>query len=158
MKTILKMICVAVTVTLLTIGAKASNDPFAGKWILDVHHSKYPAGTCPKRLVIEMEAADQGIRYRSETTYTNGAITHAEYSADYNGKQVIVTGGHGMLLPVTLKRINSHNVVASYTQGLQIVATSRRVVSRDGRLMTITTTSKDSSGHIVTTVGTYRKD
>jgi hypothetical protein len=66
-------------------------------------------------------------------------------------------GARGMMLPVSLKKIDSRTVVASYTRLLQVVATSRRVVSSDGRSMTITTVSKDPAGKRVTTIGVYEK-
>jgi len=147
-------------IALVVIGASnvtAATDPFAGKWELDVLRSKYRSGTCPKSMVIEMEAVGKGIRYRSDTTYANGSRTHSEYAADYDGNQAIVAGAHGLMLPVFLKRIDSHTVIASYTKNLHVVATSRRVVSEDGRLMTITTTSTDESGKRVTTIGIYKK-
>jgi hypothetical protein len=108
-------------------------------------------------MVIEMNRVGLGIRYRSDGTYTNGATAHAQYTAKYDGRQVIVMGSHGILLPVFLKRIDSHTVIASYTKAFQVVARSRRVVSKDGRQMTITTTSKDQSGRSVTTFGVYQK-
>ena len=138
--------------------AMPSHDPFVGKWNLDVRHSKYPPGTCPKRMVIEMEPAGEGISYHSDAMYMNGAQSQARYTADYNGKQVIVVGARGMLLPVSLKRIDSKLVEASYSRGFQVVAKSRRVISKDGRLMTITTTSMDASGKGVTTIGIYKKE
>lgn len=82
---------------------------------------------------------------------------HSEYTADYNGKQSLVMGNRGMLLPVSLKRSNSRVVLAFYSKGLQVVATSRRVVSKDRRRMTITTISKDKIGADVMTVGVYEK-
>lgn len=142
---------------LLAISAKASSDPFAGKWVLDREQSQYPAGTCPKTMVIEMESVGQGVHYRSVATYANGNKVHSEYTADYNGNQAIVMGAHGMMLPVFLKRLDPRTVVASYTKSLLVVATSRRVVSGDGHHMTITTTLKDSSGKTVTTIGVYEK-
>jgi hypothetical protein len=144
-------------IALLMTSARASTDPFVGKWILDVRQSQYPAGTCPKTMVIEMETVGGGVRYHSDATYANGSKVHSEYTADYNGNQTIVRGAHGMMLPVFLKRLDSHTVVASYTKALVVVATSRRVVSKDGRLMTITTTSKDGSGKSVKTVGVYER-
>jgi hypothetical protein len=137
--------------------ATSSTDPFVGRWVLNPQQSKYPAGTCPTSMVIEMESLGGGIRYRSDTTYANGSTTHSQYSADYGGKQALVTGSRGMLLPVFLKRPNSHTVIASYTKALQVVATSRRVVSRDGQRMTITTISKNQSGKEVRTFGVYEK-
>ena len=42
-----------------------------------------------------MNTAGTGIHYRSDTTYANGAMTRAEYTANYDGKQAIVMGTHG---------------------------------------------------------------
>jgi hypothetical protein len=147
-------------VAIITLAAVsvASTDPFLGKWILNPQQSKYPVGMCPKRMVIEMERQGNGIHYRSDTTYANGATARSEYTAAYDGKSALVTGNHGMFLPVFMKRPNSHTVTASYTKALQIVATSRRVVSRDGQHMTITTISKDQQGKDVTIVGVYDRE
>src|SRR5215469_16593804 len=149
----------AVTVFLLVACATtfALTDPFVGRWVFNPGLSKYPSGTCPRHMVIEVESAGDGVHYRSDTTYANGVRAHSEYTADYNGKQSLVMGNHGMLLPVSLKRSNSHLVLASYTKGFQVVATSRRVVSKDGRRMTVTTLSKGRTGADVMTVGVYEK-
>lgn len=106
-------------------------------------------------MVIEMEKVGDGIRYRSRTTLANGRSTQAEYTAEYNGKETIVMGAAGMLAPVSLKRVDSNTVVASYSRALQVVATSRRVVSKNGRVLTVTTVSKDSGGNTVTNTGVY---
>jgi hypothetical protein len=148
---------VALLIVVASNSVMASTDPFLGKWILNPQQSKYPVGTRPKRMVIEMESHGNGIRYRSETTYANGSSAHSEYTAAYDGKSALVTGNRGMLWPVFLKRPNPRTVIASYTRALQVVATSRRVVSRDGQHMTITTVSKDQQGKDVTIVGVYDK-
>ena len=146
-----------VMLMLATAMASVPTDPFVGTWLLNPELSRYPKGSCPKRLVIEIESVGKGIHYRSETTDTNGNTAHSEYTAEYNGKQALVVGSRGMLLPVVLKRPNSHLVVASYTRGLRVVATSRRVISGNGKRMTITTVSKDRSGNSITTIGVYEK-
>jgi len=154
----MKFILHMLAVTALSAGAMATSaDPFVGKWVLNPRESKYPAGTCPKSMVIQMESAGKGIRYRSDTTYASGSTAHSEYKADYDGKQALVKGNRGMLLPVLLKRPDSRTVIASYTKALQVVATSRRVVSKDGQRMTITTISRNQSGKDVTTLGIYEK-
>ncbi len=146
-------------VMLLFLGyATASTDPFLGKWKLNVQRSNYPTGSRPKQMIIEMVAKGQAIEYRSDTTYPNGRLAHATYIADYSGKQAIVMGTHGMMLPVSLKRVSPRVVVASYLRGFEVVATSRRVVSADGYRMTITTKSKDPSGKTTTSVGTYERE
>jgi hypothetical protein len=153
----MKTIQILIAALLLATSATASVDPFAGKWVLDVQRSKYPARARPKSMVIEMETVGQAVRYHSETTYANGRKAQANYSAKYNGQQAVVMGARGLMLPVSLKKIDRRTVVASYTRLLQVVATSRRVVSSDGRSMTITTISKDQAGKQVTTIGVYEK-
>jgi hypothetical protein len=153
----MKTIWILIAALLLTTAAAASTDPFVGKWILNVQRSKFPPGACPKSMVIEMETAEKGIRYHSETTYANGSATQANYRAQYNGQQSVVMGVHGMLLPVSLKRIDSHTVVASYSRLLQLVATSRRTVSVDGNTMTIRTVSRDQAGKRAITIGVYQR-
>jgi hypothetical protein len=137
--------------------APGTNDPFAGSWTLDVARSHYAPGACPKRMVIEMEAVAGGVHYSSETILADGSRTRSEYTAGYDGKPVMVVGARGVLLPVSLERIAPDTVVASYSRGLQVVATSRRVVSTDGKVMTIRTLSRDRSGRTVTNVGVYER-
>lgn len=132
-------------------------DPFLGRWTLDVQRSKYPSGTRPKQMTIEMNAAGHGVHYHSETQLTNGRSVSADYTAQYDGKPVVVLGARGMLLPVSLQRSAPSVVVATYTSGFQVAATSRRVLSANGRIMTVTTTSRDATGKTVTNIGVYRK-
>jgi hypothetical protein len=147
---------VAIALFLSTVSLLAE-DPFLGRWALDVQRSKYSAGTAPKQMTIEMSAAGHGIRYHSETQFSGGRTISADYTAEYDGKPVIVLSARGMLLPVSLKRTAPRVVVATYTSGFQIAATSRRVISANGRVMTVTTTSRDASGKSVTNIGIYRK-
>jgi len=154
---VLAILLIASVASDLAFAAPGNHDPFAGTWKLNPQKSRYPHGACPKRMVIVMEPTGEGVRYRSETTYADGNSSRSEYTANYSGKQAIVVGSAGLLLPVSLKRLDADIVVASYMRGLQVVATSKRVVSKDGRLMTITTTSADKSGKNVTTIGVYDK-
>jgi len=137
--------------------ATGHTDPFAGTWKLNVEKSTYSPGTCPKQMVIMIETAGEGVNYRSETVYENGTVARAQYTADYSGKEATVKGNAGLLLPVSLKKIDDKTVMASYKRGFQVIATSRRTLSTDGRVMTITTTSTDATGKSVTSIGLYDK-
>jgi hypothetical protein len=46
-----KTTCVLL-MAILASSAMGSSDPFVGKWVLDVRRSEYPAGTCPRTMVI----------------------------------------------------------------------------------------------------------
>ncbi len=152
-----KILALAVFAALLTNQAAAA-DPFAGKWKLNVRHSHYPAGAYPTSMVIEIVETPGGIRYDSETRYRNGAETHTHYAAKYDGKPVFVMGSRGLMLPVSLRRIGTRTVEASYSRGLQVIATSRRTVSANGKRMTVITMSKDESGKPVKTIGVYERE
>jgi hypothetical protein len=154
MKRLLPILIVA---TLGICAASAAADPFTGTWRMDLRKSKYPAGGLPRSMVIEIQAEGDGIRYRSDTVDAYGRTTKAEYVAGYDGREAVVKGTVGLLLPVSLKRLNPYTVEASYLRGGQIVATSRRTVSKDGRVMTIITTSIDKDGKNVTNTGVYEK-
>jgi len=154
----MKAACLFVLLTLLFVAnATAATDPFAGTWVLDASRSEYPDGECPKTMTIEMDTVGKRVHYRSETIFADGRTAQAEYTADYDGNQVLVTGKRGLRLPASLKRIDERTVVASYTKGLLVIATSRRVVSEDGQQMTVTTTSQDASGKNVRTIGIYKR-
>ena len=147
---------VSVIVIVASGTAIASTDPFVGTWVLKAQRSKYPPGACPTHMVIEMETVPNGVRYRSDTTYAHRRTAHSEYTAEYNGRQALVVGERGLLLPVSLKRIDSRTVVASYMRGTEVFATSRRVISSDGLRMTVTTLSRDR-GKVAKVVGVYQR-
>jgi len=147
----------ALLVSATMLVAVGHTDPFAGTWKLNVEKSTYPPGACPKQMLIVMETSGEGVTYRSETLYDNGSLARAQYTADYSGKEAMVTGNAGVLLPVSLKKIDDNTVIASYKRGFQVLATSRRTLSPDGKTMTITTTSNDKTGKPVTSIGVYDK-
>ena len=137
-------------------GADTATDPFLGKWILDVRASHYPLNTCPKAMTIEMTREAGGVHYHSHTEPQVGEPFDVDYTADYDGTPAMVTGSKGILLPVSLQR-NAQTVVATYRNAFQTAATSERVLAKDAKSMTVTTTSRDPNGKTVINVGVYRK-
>lgn len=140
---------------LLLMAAATVADPFIGLWRLNIAKSNYAPGQCPKAMLIEMMVVGNGVHYHSETEFTNGRKATSDYSAEYNGAEAMVTGTSGLQTPVSLKRIDANTVDARYIGALKIVATARRMVSKDGHTMTITTVSADTSGKEVTNSGVY---
>jgi hypothetical protein len=61
------------------------------------------------------------------------------------------------MAPVSVRRIDSHTVEASYMRGFKTAAVSRRVVSKNGLVLTIITTSSGESGIEHSKVGVYDK-
>lgn len=140
-------------------GAAAAEepDPFVGVWEFDPRISTYQSKDLPRTMVIVMQATPQGLHYRSDTTLSDHRSSSAEYTAEYDGPPALVTGDAGLMAPVILKRRDRYTVDAVYVRGLQAIASSRRVISADGAVMTITTTSKTTQGADVVNVGIYHE-
>lgn len=146
----------AVILTMGSAVALAAPDPFIGTWVLDRSQSSRESGTLPERMIIVMTATGSGVHYRSETAYADGRIAVSEYTADYDGTLAAVSSATGLLAPVSLKRLADHTVEASYMRGMRVIATARRTTTEDGKLMTITTLSKDEHQNEQTRVAVFR--
>jgi hypothetical protein len=144
---------------MLAMGVMAADerDPFVGIWELDTGLSKYESKDMPQKMVIVMQAAPQGVQYRSETTFADRRVSSAAYTAEYDGRPAMVTGDAGLMAPVVLKRKDRYTVDAVYVRGFQTIASSHRVISADGAIMTITTSSKAAQGTDITNIGIYHK-
>lgn len=137
--------------------ALADGDPFAGRWLLDAAQSHYAGVTLPQRMEILIEPAEGGIHYRSTTLADDGRTASAEYTADFDGSPVIVTGNVGLRAPVALRRIDALTIDAEYVRGLQTIASSRWVLSPDARRLTMTTSSKAADGAAQVNISVFRR-
>jgi hypothetical protein len=108
-------------------------------------------------MTIDMTQTGDGVHYHSVTELQSGKSFTADYTAAYNDVPVLVASSNGILLPVSLHRDTATVVVASYRSGGEIRATSRRTISADTKTMTVTTTSRDGTGHEVKNVGVYKR-
>ncbi len=135
--------------------ALAADDPFDGKWKIDLARSQFSSSDPPAQMTITMQTSGESVQYDSETSYSGGRVSRAHYIARYGGPLALVTGSFGMMVPVSLKMIDTNTVEASYIRGFQLVATSRRTLSEEGRLLTITTTSIEPGAKSTTSVSVF---
>ena len=119
-----------------------ATDPFDGQWKLDTARSRITSRDRPADMLITLRTVGECLDYSSESISSSGRISRTHYTASYDGTPALVTGTFALLIPVSLKRLDSNTVEASYVRGFQVIATSRRVISEQGNLMTVTTISK----------------
>jgi hypothetical protein len=134
-----------------TFGQKDS-DPFNGSWKLNVAKSKMQPATASKSEIIHYEIVGDEERFLSEAVTSKDESESIKYAARYDdGKSYPFTitvdgkvtnpGATTMVRKIdswTRERYNVRN-------GKPVIA-SRRVVSRDGKTMTITILSVDQQG------------
>src|SRR5688572_9605752 len=127
------------------ISVAQTPDPGLGTWKLNVAKSKFTPGPAPKSSGVTFSAAGQGVKAVIEGIGPDGSKTHWEYTANFDGKPYPVTGNPDGDM-VVAKRINANTIETSYTLKGKPTTVNRRVVSADGKTLTVTTTGTNGQG------------
>jgi hypothetical protein len=135
--------------------ATAVEDPLLGTWVLNVAKSTFSPGPAPKSQRRTYEAHPKGVKATIGTVYADGHSTSIEYVADYDGVEYPVAGSPDADA-IVLKKIDAYTAEATLTHAGNAMATVRRVISKDGKTMTITYKGI-SQGGLGTNVAVYAK-
>jgi len=136
----------------------AQADPAVGTWQLNLAKSKYDPGPPPKSNTVTIEAAGQGSKVTAKGVDAAGNPTGTQYATQYDGKDSPVTlTGSQDYDAVAFKRVDPRRVEGSRKKAGKVVQTYSRVVSQDGKTMTITTSGTDAKGQKVHNVVVYEK-
>ena len=133
----------------------AAQDPRVGTWNLNIEKSKYSPGPGPKSQVLTIEAAGDAEKVTSEMVTATGKSS-TTYTAPFDGKPHPLKGSE-TADSVTLKRIDSHTTERVDSKAGKPVTTYRRVVSKDGKTMTVTVKGTDAKGQAVNNVAVFEK-
>ena len=127
-----------------------------GTWHLNVAKSTYSPGPAPKSQVLTIEAAGAGEKVTSESVSATGAKTVSVYTANYDGKPYPITGSE-IADAVTLKRVDANTSERTDSKGEKAVQTFIRVVSKDGKTMTVTIRGTNAQGQAVNNLVVFEK-
>jgi hypothetical protein len=122
-------------------GTKIANDLFAGEWTQDLSKTRLRQGLALK---IDAEAND-GVRFSADYSYT----------ARFDGKDYNLKNSNNDT--VSLQLVDAHTVDAIYKRDDKVTQKDRWVVSADGKLMTVTTTSTLETGQQLKESLAFRK-
>jgi hypothetical protein len=121
-------------------------DPLIGSWKLNRALSTFEPGPPPESRTTTFEMAGDALRHVTETQsrFQNersatglGGRDRVEYTAKFDGREYPIT--NSFLSTVSLKRIDSHTTERTGKIRGEVVETSTRQVSADGKTLTITT-------------------
>jgi hypothetical protein len=146
----------AILVAAAAVVAAQSDNPRIGTWHLNVSKSTYSPGPAPKSQVLTIEAAGAGEKVTSESVSATGAKTVTVYTANYDGKPYPITGSE-TADTVTLKRVDANTSERTDSKGGKAVQTLVRVVSKDGKTMTVTIKGTNAQGQAVNNVVVFEK-
>ena len=134
----------------------APEDRVIGTWHLDVVKSTYSPGPAPRSQRRTYEVGPEGIKATITTIDAEGHTATTEYVAAYDSREHPLTGSADFNA-IALKRINPDTAEATLRHGRKLIGMARRVISKDGKTMTITFEGTDSRGRPVRNVSVYEK-
>ena len=139
----------------MRLSAQAT-DPASGTWELNLAKSKFSPGLPPRSLTRTFEVTGTDVTYSLKGIDAEGKPTLVQFTAKYDGKDYPVTGSPDFDA-ISLRRVNAVTVNATLKKGGKVVQTSKRVVSKDGKTLTLTTKGTNAKGQAVNNVTVFDK-
>jgi hypothetical protein len=131
-------------------------EPLIGTWELNIATSKYNLRPAPKSQTRTYVVVGQDIKATSKGLDAEGKPTSAEWTVNYDGKDR-PTAGFPDLDALSVKRIDALTAEFTQKKAGKVVATGTRVISKDGKVMTITTKGTNAKGQAVSDVEVFDK-
>jgi hypothetical protein len=136
----------------------AQGDPINGTWKLNLAKTQFNPGPPPKSQTRTYEASSNGLKLSVEGIDADGNRVAYGFISNYDGKDYPYTGH----IPngsdtIALKRIDAHTVEFTTKKGGKVFVTGSIVISKDGKLQTITSRGTNASGQPTSSVQVFDK-
>lgn len=141
---------------LISTSAIWAADASVGVWKLNLAKSIFKPGPPPFAETRTYSAQPNGVRTTVKTTWADRKSTTVEYPANYDGKDYPVSGSRDVDA-VVLTRMDDFTSAATLKHAGKEIGVARRVVSRDGKTMTISYKGINTRGDLVDNVAVYDK-
>ena len=132
----------------MTALAQDSTHSVVGTWTLNVAKSKYNPGPAPKSETRTYEATPDGVRMTSHVESADGQSQTVTVTFKADGKPYPETG-NPRVDTVKVTRVNARESRATEMRDGKVVGYMTRILSRDGKVMTMTFNMIDPKGHDV---------
>lgn len=129
-------------------------DASLGTWKLNVAKSTFKPGPPPVAETRIYKAQSKGVQTTVRTTWADRLTTTVEYPANYDGKDYPVDGSRDVDA-VVLTRMDDFTSAATLKHAGKQIGVARRVVSPDGKTMTISYKGINTRGDQVDNVAVY---
>lgn len=131
-------------------------DPALGTWKLNPAKSAYVPGPKPKTATITYEETADGIKRTGQSVDGEGKTSSFTYVAKYDGQDYRVSGTD-LYDTISIKRINDHAVESTLKKSGKVMSKARRVISKDGKTMTLRINGTDANGEKMLNFAVYEK-
>jgi hypothetical protein len=131
-------------------------DSSLGTWKLNVAKSTFGSGTVSKGETRTYSATSMGTHVVIEGEDASGKKSKTEALLTYDGQPQKVAGNPDFDT-VTTKRVNKYETTAELLKGGKVVGSLRRLVSKDGKTMTINQKVLKADGSTETSLAFYER-
>jgi hypothetical protein len=136
--------------------AGQGTDALVGTWELNVAKSKFSPGPGPKSETRTYVLAGPDIKATARGVDSTGKPTTAEWTVNYDGKDRPQTGNPDADL-LSLRRVDAFTIEFTQKRAGKVVITGTRTISKEGKVMTITTKGTNARGQTVNDVEVFEK-
>ena len=159
MKRSLFLVCALVLSALAAGPLAAQDNAFVGTWKLNLAKSKYVGVPAPKDQTRTVTLNGKTASYSFTGTGADGSAANYSFDTNYDGKDSAVTGNGmpGGADSIVLTRVNSHHTTGVLKKAGKEVAKADAIVSKDGKVTTVTTKGTGADGKPVSVTSVYEK-
>jgi hypothetical protein len=130
----------------LAIHAQTDSDPFLGTWKMDPAKSKFDPGPAPKSETRTFEATSDVITKSTvQTSTASGATVARSATYKFDGKSYPVQGSANYD-SIAVTRVSALQAKTTLMRGGKTIGELTGVVSKDGKVLTMTYTFTTPSG------------
>jgi hypothetical protein len=139
--------------------------PAVGTWKLNVAESKYSNGALPKSATRTVEANGDGVKVSYEYVESDGSVIKYGYTANFDEQDSPISGSGanwreqkvGGADTIALRRLGSSAYGGALKKSGNVVMTTRTVVSKGGKVTTVTANGGDAKGQPTKNVSVWDK-
>jgi len=148
----------AVVLSLVASGVSvAQENPFVGTWKMNLARSKFGGSLKPpQRATRTVVTQDGGLKVTQEETSADGTQSAYSYTTNLDGKDSPVSG-RASFDTVAARRVDANTYTNIVKKASKTVRTTRTVVSKDGKVTTVTGKGVNAQGQPISFTAVYDK-
>ena len=127
-----------------------------GTWQLDVAKSTFRPGPPPKSWTRVYEASGENVKYTDSTVAADGKVDVSGWTGTYDGKDYPAPGSPDFDAQA-VKASNPFRATFTLKKAGKVVGSGTRVISRDGKVMTIRIKLTNAKGQTFNNVRVFEK-
>ena len=152
----LGLILATATVSIISVSAQAS-DPVAGTWELNLAKSKFSPGPPPKSQTRTYEMTGQQEKMTAKGIDAEGKSTPLQFTViTTDGKDYPYTGWP-VMDTISITRVDTFTATWTGKREGKVALTGTRVISKDGKMMTISAKGTNPKGQPVENILVFDK-